>query len=332
MRHLTRGLLFFSLLLPRVASQRLRASLGFRSPLGRLRRLYRGSPARREPKGAPFGIHFCQFGAARAYLSMPFFWLVPFANYDRIAPMQRLLPLLAVASLATPLHAASEIANQAQASAAQLAGAVRNCDMSWMVDRMYPPLKLMYAQQLSSRSKAGERQNAQRFMQGSTETDAQAAARLKDSLAALRQKYIQMGQKMRSGGVRVESFKVGTAVAEYVVNPPLSVASAVHADKAGNTSADNLKVARDRSRVVVLPTTLTVRVPDGRGTMRRFEQMSYILAVRDEVSSKKQSHRGTVLNNWYFIDSNTGIKQLRYFFPNLPLDMTLPPVGSRELK
>lgn len=244
-----------------------------------------------------------------------------------------LLPaLLALTGLAAaaPLTDAGRSAREA---AREYGAAVRNCDMGWALDSMYPPLKRTYADQLSSRDPRQEAANARRIMGTVRESDAQAQARMKANVKALRARYDQMGREMKARGFRVESFSVGEPVAEYVVNPPTSVAREVRQDTGGVRRVEELGSGADRSRIVILPTTLVFRMPGGEGAAPvRMERRSYIFAVRDEAISSGNNTRGTVLNKWYFIDSNTDINVLRAFFPNLPLNIKLPDCGDRPLR
>ena len=73
-------------------------------------------------------------------------------------------------------EAASEAANSARDAARQYGAAVRNCDMAWAVDSMYPPLKRTYADQLASRDPRQEAANARRIMGTVRESEAQAQA------------------------------------------------------------------------------------------------------------------------------------------------------------
>lgn len=226
----------------------------------------------------------------------------------------------------------SEAAKTAREAAREYGAAVRNCDMGWALDSMYPPLKRTYADQLSSRDPRMEASNARRIMGTMRESEAQAQARMKANAKALRDRYVKMGQDMRAAGFKVESFTVGNPVAEYVVNPPTAVARQVRRDTAGRTRVEDLQDGKDRSRLVVLPTKLIYSLPNGDGTAQRVQRDSYIFAIRDEVISTPGSARGTKLNKWYFIDSNTDVNILRAFFPNLPLNIELPDCGDRPLR
>lgn len=226
----------------------------------------------------------------------------------------------------------SEVAKSAREAAREYGAAVRNCDMGWALDSMYPPLRRTYADQLSSRDPRMEAANARRIMGTERESDAQAQARMKANSKALRDRYVKMGQDMRAAGFKVESFTVGNAVAEYVVNPPTALARQVRRDTAGRTRVEDLKSDKDRSRLVVLPTKLVYSLPDADGRTQRVQRDGYIFAVRDEVISTPGLARGTKLNKWYFIDSNTDVNILRAFFPNLPLNIELPDCGERPVR
>ncbi len=240
-----------------------------------------------------------------------------------------MLALLAGASFG---GAVSEAAKSAREAAREYGAAVRNCDMGWALDSMYPPLKRTYADQLSSRDPRMEASNARRIMGTVRESDAQAQARMKANAKALRDRYEKMGQEMRAAGFKVENFSVGAPIAEYVVNPPTAMARQVRRDTAGRTRVEDLKTGQDRSRIVVLPTKLVYSLPTPDSTPQRVQRDSYIFAVRDEVISTPGSARGTKLNKWYFIDSNTDVNLLRAFFPNLPLNIELPDCGERPAR
>lgn len=143
---------------------------------------------------------------------------------------------------------------------------------------------------------------------------------------------MDMGRQMKEMDVRVESFTVSPAVAEYELTLPKSVAGAVRRDASGQTAADELKMGRNCSRLVILPTTLIVSVPDPRSGKRvRVEQKSHLFAVRDEVMENSGSGRGTEINRWYFIDGKTEVSTLRNFFMDIPLRLKLPITSSRQL-
>ena len=220
-------------------------------------------------------------------------------------------------------QAASDAATSAREAAQQYGAAVRNCDMSWAVDSMYPPLRRTYADQLTSRT---------RRVQGlERETVVQAKARMAANDKALRAKYARMGEEMKKSGLMVESYSVGEATAEYVVTPPMATVAQVRKDTAGRVRAEQIGQTTERSRVVILPTTLVISAPAANGKRTRMERRSYIYAVRDEVITDKSQPRGTELNKWYFIDGNTDVNTLRTFFPNLPLYLKRPGTGDRIL-
>ena len=228
-------------------------------------------------------------------------------------------------------QAASDTATSAREAAQQYGAAVRNCDMRWAVDFMYPPLRRTYADQLSSSSREDEIARARRVQGLDRETVVQAKARMAASDKALRAKYARMGEEMKQRGLTVESFTVGEATAEYVVTPPMATVSQVRKDTSGRVRAEQIGNTQERSRVVILPTTLVISAPAANGKRTRMERRSYIYAVRDEVIVDTSKPRGTELNKWYFIDGNTSVNTLRTFFPNLPLYLKLPGTGDRVL-
>ena len=254
--------------------------------------------------------------------------------------MMKCVPVIiaALALVCQSAHAAvSEAARSAVEAARSYGAAVRQCDMGWALDFMYPPLKMTYAEQFSNRS-GKEADNARRIM-GLTprETAAQTRARQAAALKALREHYVAMGRKMVESGLKIESFTVREPVAEYVVAPPTGVVKAVRNDADGRISADQLQGEGERSRLVVLPTTLIVSGPSPQGGITRVERRGHIYAIRDEVVSTPPDRNGftqrdTKLNKWYFVDGNTDTNILRAFFPNLPVRLTLPDGGERILR
>ena len=238
----------------------------------------------------------------------------------------------AALALVSVCQAASDAAVSAREAAQQYGAAVRNCDMRWAVDSMYPPLRRTYADQLTSRTREAEIARARRVQGLDRETVAEARARMAANDKALRAKYARMGEDMKKSGLTVESYTVGEATAEYVVNPPMAAVSQVRKDTSGRVRAENIGNTQERSRIVVLPTTLVISAPAQNGRRTRMERRSYIFAVRDEIITDKSQPRGTVPNKWYFIDGNTDVNTLRTFFPNLPLYLRLPATGDRILR
>ena len=254
-------------------------------------------------------------------------------RYDNMWGMKH-FPLIAalLVAVASVCQAASEAAQSARSAAQQYGAAVRNCDMRWAVDSMYPPLRRTYADRLTNNSREAEIARARRVQGLDRETKAQAKARMAANDKALRAKYARMGEEMKKNGVQVESYSVGEATAEYVVTPPMAAISQVRKDTRGRVRAENIGNTQERSRIVVLPTTLVISVPAQDGRRTRMERRSYIFAVRDEVITDTSMPRGTELNKWYFIDGNTDVNTLRSFFPNLPLYLDLPGTGDRILR
>lgn len=226
--------------------------------------------------------------------------------------------------------AVSEAANSARNAAQEYGSAVRNCDLVWALDNMYPPLRRTLADRLASRDPKQEASNARRIMGIERESDEAARVRMQQADRALVEQYRKMGEQMKAQGFVVERYSVGIPYSEYVVAHSTGMVRPVLKDRAGATRADALQADADRSRIVVLPITLVVRVPAASGRMQRMERRSYIYAIRDEVVSGVNM-RGTELNRWYFVDSNTQVNTLRTYFPNLPLDIAVPPTGDRLL-
>lgn len=232
----------------------------------------------------------------------------------------------------------SEAAKSAQSAAGEYKGAVMNCDMGWCFDHMYPPIKRTMADRYASRTQTNDQQELRRVMGLEKESNEQAEARMKKNMAALRQHYINMGNDMLNGGFKVERFVIGAPYAEYEL---ISSAGAARAVREGSvvsqknkniTKAEDIKWKGDRSRLVVLPTTLWISVPDpNTGRRIRIERKDYIYAVRDEAYNRNINTRGTEPNKWYFIDSNTPVNTLRTYFPTLPLNLRTPDTGDRPL-
>ncbi len=242
--------------------------------------------------------------------------------------------LLSAFLLLAPLAMSQTVTEHGQSArdaARELAGAIRSSDMSWMVDRMYPPIQRVYADRLGARSARGEVESSQRYLGSRRESDAEAIARMERNMRNLRTSYMKMGAAMKQQGVRIENYLVGEPFSEYVVTPPKNTVTGVLRDKQGQCSAENLTMGQDRSRLVVLPTTIIASVPNPRGGKLRIEQKSFLYAVRDEVISSTKNWRGARLNAWYFIDAKTDVGILRSFFPDLPRDLQLPPVSNRQL-
>ena len=246
--------------------------------------------------------------------------------------MKRFSLFAAALALVSVCQAASDAAVSAREAAQQYGAAVRNCDMRWAVDSMYPPLRRTYADQLTSRTREAEIARARRVQGLDRETVVEARARMAANDKALRATYARMGEDMKKSGLTVESYTVGEATAEYVVTPPMAAVSQVRKDTSGRVRAENIGNTQERSRIVVLPTTLVISAPAQNGRRTRMERRSYIFAVRDEIITDKSQPRGTVPNKWYFIDGNTDVNTLRTFFPNLPLYLRLPSTGDRILR
>ncbi len=265
------------------------------------------------------------------FVRMPAFKLAHGRQYDSMGGMtiaKLLIPtLVALASVcsAAPM---TEAGRTAQEAARQYGAAVRNCDMGWALDSMYPPLKRTYADRYgNSGNPEAEAADARRIMGTSRESTAAAQARMRANERALRNRYVKMGQDMKAAGFKVEDFSVGAPFAEYELTPSGSLMKQAHSGAA----AEELDDTRDRSRIIILPTRLTYSVPDRNGRRTRVLRKGYIFALRDELISAKVNERGTQLNRWYFADGNTNINMLRAFFPDLPLNIDLPDSGDYPL-
>lgn len=239
-----------------------------------------------------------------------------------------LLTLFAAGSVA---FAASAEAESARAAAREYGSAVRNCDMAWALDSMYPPIRRTYADQLGAR-RGGEAQAARLFTGADPETAAKNKARRAANEKALREQYTKMGNAMKEQGLRIESYSVGAATGEYIVSPPMSMVENVRKDVDARRKAEDITAAnRDTSRIVILPTTLVISMPQANGTRTRIERRSFIYAVRDEYITDTGRARSTALKKWYFVDGNTDVNTMRTFFPDLPVRLALPPCGDRQL-
>ena len=268
-------------------------------------------------------------------------------------------------------QAQSENALSAAQAAREYGTAVRNFDMAWVLECMYPPLRNTYAEMLVNRGNPGAEAQAARRIMGldkkAGETPEQARRRAEadrqrymESNRALRAQYQKMGEDMKRQGLKIESYSIGTPTGEYVVTPANATASSVHraetarrqeAERSMTGSAPNLRSdgrteqtrrqlysemgepgeTADRSRIVIIPTTLVVSMPGQNGARTRMERKGYIYAVRDEIISDEGSNRETKPNKWYLIDGNTNIGTLRTFFPDLPLYLDRPTCGERIL-
>lgn len=235
----------------------------------------------------------------------------------------------AAVAQATPISAA---AKDAQSAANEYRAAVMACDMGWCCDSMYPPIKRTLADRLASRTQGD---NTDYIMGKKKMSPEEAQARMKKNLDALRSQYVEMGRQMKAGGFKVERFVIGAPYAEYEL---VSSSSALHSVRKGSQKktyqeAEDIKLQGDRSRLVVLPTTLWFSVPDpATGRRIRMERRDFIYAVRDEAYRDNVNSRGTVQNKWYFIDSNTSVNTLRTYFPTLPLNIKTPDTGDRPLQ
>ncbi len=234
----------------------------------------------------------------------------------------------AAVAQAAPMSAA---AKEAQSAANEYRAAVMACDMGWCYDYMYPPIKRTLADRLASRTQGDNTD----YITGKKKMNTQEAqARMKKNLAALRTQYEQMGKQMKAGGFKVEKFVIGAPYAEYEL---VSSSSALNSVRQGSQKktykeAEDIELRGDRSRLVVLPTTLWYSVPDpATGRRIRVERRDYIYAVRDEAYRDNKNTRGTEPNKWYFIDSNTNVNTLRTYFPTLPLNIKTPDTGDRPL-
>ncbi len=225
----------------------------------------------------------------------------------------------------------SQEARTAVAAARELSGAVKNCDMSWVVDRMYPPIKQHYANKLAQRTEEGKRINTQRMMGQVSETAKQKQAREAANVRALRDVYVKQGNELKKHGVVIERFNVAEPFGEYLLSPPSNIIHGVLSDRDASRDADKLQEGKDICRLVILPTLLILRIPAEDGSMIRVEQRSFIYAVRDESNSAKRQQMGIEPNTWYFIDAKTGVKTLRECFTDLPARISLPQTTERRL-
>ncbi len=236
-----------------------------------------------------------------------------------------LVPALIAAATVCSAAPLTEAGRTAQEAARQYGAAVRNCDMGWALDSMYPPLKRTYADRYgNSGNPEAEAADARRIMGTSRESTAEAQARMRANERALRNYYVKMGKAMKSAGFVVENFTVEAPYAEYELTPAGSLMKQAHKGAA----IESIDDTRDRSRLIVLPTRLTYSMPDRSGQRVKVLRKGYIFALRDEVISSKVNARGTQLNRWYFVDGNTNVNLLRAFFPDLPLNISLPDSGE----
>lgn len=220
----------------------------------------------------------------------------------------------------------STAGESARAAARELTGSVRMGDMGWMAECMYPPLKSMLAQQMQARGRnAQEADWARRAMGLGKPLSEEEEARMQK---ALDMHYRRMGEEMKRAGVVIESFSVGEPFAELELTPPGAM---IPAGLNAATSAETVAQSRgERSRMIILPTTLIISAPNGNGGKTRLEKRSYLYAVRDEASQNEMRRRR--LNKWFFIDASTDLKTLRTLFPDMPLNLATPPTSTRVLQ
>lgn len=214
----------------------------------------------------------------------------------------------------------------ARAAARELTGSVRMGDMGWMAECMYPPLKSMLAQQMQARSRRGqEAAFARRAMGLGKPLTQEEETRMEKALDA---HYRRMGEEMKRAGVIIESFSVGEPFAELELTPPGAM---IPAGLNAAASAETVAQSRgERSRMIILPTTLVLSAPNETGGKTRIEKKSFLYAVRDEASHNEIRQRR--LNKWFFIDASTDLKTLRTLFPDMPLNIATPPTGTRVLQ
>ena len=254
---------------------------------------------------------------------------------DRLVAMKNFLitAMVAVAGCAVAQAApVSAAGKEAQSAANEYRAAVMTCEMGWCFDAMYPPIKRTLADRLASRTQGDNTDYIMGKKKMSTEL---AEARMKKNLDALRAQYVEMGRQMKAAGFKVERFVIGAPYAEYEL---VSSGSALRSIRESSRKdkykeAEDIKLQGDRSRLVVLPTTLWFSVPDPTSGRRvRMERRDFIYAVRDEAYRDNRNTRGTEPNKWYFIDSNTNVNTLRTYFPTLPLNIKTPDTGDRPLQ
>ena len=236
-----------------------------------------------------------------------------------------------VASAVAQAAPVSEAGRSAQSAANEYRAAVTACDMGWCCDSMYPPIKRTLADRLASRTQGD---NVDYIMGKKKMSAEEASARMQKNLDALRAQYVEMGRQMKAAAFKVERFVIGAPYAEYEL---VSSGSALRSIRDGSQKgkykeAQDIKLQGDRSRLVVLPTTLWFSAPDATGRRVRMERRDFIYAVRDESYRDNINTRGTEKNKWYFIDSNTNINTLRTYFPTLPLNIKTPDTGDRPLQ
>lgn len=223
------------------------------------------------------------------------------------------------------LIAGSTAGASARAAARELTGSVRMGDMGWMAECMYPPLKNMLAQQMQARAHSGQEADWSRRAMGlGKPLSEEEEERMQKALDA---HYRRMGEEMKRAGVVIETFSVGEPFAELELTPPGAM---IPAGLNAATSAETVAQSRsERSRMIILPTTLIITAPNDNGTRTRIEKKSYLYAVRDEASNNETRRRR--LNKWFFMDASTDLKTLRTLFPDMPLNIATPPTSTRIL-
>ena len=245
----------------------------------------------------------------------------------------------------------SPASQEAWQAARELTGAVRTGDMSWMVAKMYPPVKRMLADELAmqvkypdsvERARAVEKQSQiRRTMMDDRQTSKavwekyrkQELANMAENDKALEAQYRQIGEKLKKQGMTVESFQVSAPYSEYLVVAPSVIGGGVSnfKDDLAQQGVDESRVeeGKAQSRIVVLPTMVVYSAPDVDGNRVRMEKKSYLFAIRDERTANESAKAR--LNKWFFLDASTDVKVLRSFFPDLPLGLRLPSTSVRPL-
>ncbi len=285
-------------------------------------------------------------------------------KFARIAAMKIFgMICAAVVAVSGVSLAQSASALSAAEAAREYGTAVRNFDMAWVLECMYPPLRNTYAEMLVNRGNPGAEAQAARRIMGLDKKAGESLEQARKRAEADRQRYIEsnkalkaqyqkMGEDMKKQGLKIESYSIGTPTGEYVVTPANATASSVHRAEAARRQktegrdlrgngwtpqqptqgpASETGETTDRSRIVIIPTTLVVSMPGRNGARTRMERKGYIYAVRDEIISEQGAERETKPNKWYLIDGNTNISTLRTFFPDLPLYLERPTCGERVL-
>lgn len=136
--------------------------------------------------------------------------------------------------------------------------------------------------------------------------------------------FTQIPQLLLDKGITIQSFKAQQPISAYRVWPQVKPAIKRRIAAGENVALD--QNAYVYSTMVVVPTTQVWAFASSGGKVRKLLREGFQIAVAPE---------GT--EEWKFIDGSSlgrtsAIKDLRDFFPTLPLDVLLPERRDQEIK